>query len=249
MRVPVFVSALSLLAVAPAWAQSPLTLAPRTTLAAHVMCTDSLVPAPPTPTLRLAGPHNAYPHLVLSRGDEAVLRRVPEDGLAVGQRYLVRRLPVGVQAELPKEGGYIPIRTLGWLTVTALDEVNAIAHVDYACDALEPDDYLEPYTEAVLPAPDAALPPPDFSERVQILPGVEGRQLFGGGDMFSIARGSDHGVMAGARFAIYRDRKDGKPLVHIGEAIVTELSATSSKVILVKTVDAVGPADIAVPRR
>ena len=71
----------------------------------------------------------------------------------------------------------------------------------------------------------------------------------GNGDLFSIARGTQHGVTVGSRFAIYRDRKDGKPLVHIGEVIVTESATTSSKVLLMTTVDVVGPSDIAVPRR
>ena len=175
--------------------------------------------------------------------------RQPEDGLVVGQRYLVRRLPSGVKAELPKDGGYVPVRTMGWVTVTALDEIHAIANVDFACDAIEQDDYLTPYVEAVLPTPDATLAAPDFTERMQILPGVEGREMFADGDLFSIARGTADGVTAGDRFAIYRDRKDGRPLVHIGEAIVTDPSATSAKVLLLKTTDVVEITDLAVPRR
>ena len=243
------VTALTLLAAAPVWAQSKLALAPRTILPAHVMCADLLVPALPVPTVRISGAHYVHPHLFLKGGDEAVVPRQPEDGLAVGQRYLVRRLPSGAQAILPKEGGYVPIRTLGWVTLTALDDANAIAHVDFACDAIQANDYLTPYVEVAPSAPDATLPAPDFTERVQILPGLEGRQMFADGDLFSIARGTDHGVTVGARFAIYRDRKDGRPLVYIGEAIVTDPSATSAKVILLKTTDVVDIADIAVPRR
>ncbi len=249
MRVSVLVTALSLMAVAPGWTQSRLALAPRTTLPAHVMCADLLVPAIPVATIRISGPHHVLPHLALSRSDAAVVPRQPEDGLVVGQRYLVRRLPSGMKAELPKDGGYVPVRTIGWVTVTALDEINAIANVDFACDAIEQDDYLTPYVEPVLPTPDATLAAPDFTERMQILPGVEGREMFADGDLFSIARGTADGVTAGARFAIYRDRKDGRPLVHIGEAIVTDPSATSAKVLLLKTTDVVEITDLAVPRR
>ena len=249
MRVRVLVTALTLMAAAPVWAQSSLAMAPRTSPPAHVMCLDLMVPALPAPTLRISGTHYVHPHLFLKGGDEAVVPRQPEDGLAVGQRYLVRRLPAGQRADLPKEGGYVSIRTLGWVTVTAVDEVNAMAHVDFACDVMEAQDYLTPYVEPPLLAPDATLPAPDFNERVQILPGLEGREIFGDGDSFSIARGTDHGVTAGARFAIYRDRKDGRPLVYVGEAIVTDPSATSAKVMLLKTSDVVDIKDIAVPRR
>lgn len=249
MRVRMLVIALTVMAAAPVWAQPRLPLASRTVLPAHVMCADQLVPAIPVPTVRIRGPHYVLPHLAMSRGDDAVVPRQPEDGMAIGQRYLIRRLPSGWKAELPREGGYVPIRTLGWVTLTALDDVTAIVHVDFACDAIEPDDYLTPYVEAVLPTPDTALLAPDFSERIQILTGGAGREMFADGDSFSIARGTDAGVTVGARFAIYRDRKDGRPLVHIGEAIVTDPSATSAKLLLLKTTDVVEVTDLAVPRR
>lgn len=249
MRVSVVFTAISMMASAPVWAQSPAVIAPRTTFASHVMCADLLVPALPVPVTLIKGAQHADARLAMSRGDTVVVTRTPGDGLGVGQRYFVRRMPVQQQAQLPKEGGFVPVRTPGWLTITALDDLNALARIDHACDDIEAGDYLEPYTELVLPRVDAALPPPDFSERVQILPGLEGRDLIANGDQFSIARGTAHGVTAGARFAIYRDRKDGKPLVHIGEAIVTEASATTSKVLLMTTVDSVSPRDVAVPRR
>lgn len=249
MRVSVVFAALSMMAAAPVWAQSTAVLAPRTTLAAHVMCADLLVPALPIPAVRIKGAQHPDQRLTLSRGDVVVVARAPGDGLAVGRRYFVRRMPSGQQAYLPREGGYVPVRTPGWVTITAMDEVNAMARIDYACDDVEADDYLELFTELILPAVKAALPAPDFSERVQILPGLEGRGLMGNGDLFSIARGTQHGVTVGSRFAIYRDRKDGKPLVHIGEVIVTESATTSSKVLLMTTVDVVSPSDIAVPRR
>lgn len=250
MRVRVVFAAIAVMAAVSASAQPAPVLAPHTVLPAHIMCADMLVPALPVPTLRIAGAHHAEIRLALNTGDQAVLPRLPEDGLAVGQRYLVRRLPSGERAVLPKEGGFVPVRTLGWLTITAVDDANAMATIDHSCDAIEPDDFLVAYAEPALPAPEAALPPPDFTERVQILPGVEGRQLFGGGDMLSIARGTDDGVMAGARYAIYRDRKDGKPLVHIGEAVVTDPSSATSKMVLTQMLkDAVEVTDIAVPRR
>lgn len=250
MRFSAVCTAFALLAAAAsASAQSTVALTPRTTLPAHVMCTDWLVPALPMPVVRIAGAHHFDQRQALSRGDLVVLSRAPGDGLVVGERYLVRRLPVGSNTFLPKSGGYVPIRTPGWVTIAALDEINAVAHVDHACDAIEPGDYLEPYVEPVLPTPDAKVAAPDFSERVQILPGLEGRTIFANGDIFSIARGTEHGVARGARFAIYRDRHDGGPLVHIAEAIVTDLSATSSKLLLLRTTDAVATSDIAVPRR
>ena len=249
MRVSASLVAITLMAGAPVGAQSKPKLSPKTTLPAHVMCADLLVPAMPLPAVWVKGGQHPELRLTLGRADMIVVSRAPNDGLAVGQRYLVRRLPTGSQASLPKEGGYVPIRTPGWVTITALDDLNGLAHIDHSCDSIEEGDYLEPYAEPVLPAPDANVAAPDFTERVQILPGLEGRVLFADGDSFSIARGTEHGVAVGSRFAIYRDRHDGKPLMHIGEAIVTDPSATSSKVLLMKTIAAVETSDLAVPRR
>jgi hypothetical protein len=250
MRVRVVFTAIAVMAAAPVWAQSTLALSPRAIMPAHVMCADVLVPALPTPARRIAGAHSPEIRLAMNRGDLAVLPRMPEDGYAVGQRYLVQRLPSGERAVMPKAGGYVPIRTVGWLTVTAVDDSNAMGLVDYACDAIEPDDFLVAYVEPALPTPDPAMPAPDFTERVQILPGENGRHMFGAGDMFSIARGTDDGVMVGARYAIYRDRKDGKPLVHIGEAVAADPSASTAKLILTRMLnDSVEITDIAVPRR
>ena len=95
MRISVMFTAMSLVAAAPVWAQSTPNLARRTTLPAHVMCADILVPALPVPTVRIKGAHHAQQRLAMNRGDLAVVARTPGDGLAVGQRYLVHRLPVG----------------------------------------------------------------------------------------------------------------------------------------------------------
>ena len=92
---------------------------------------------------------------------------------------------------------------------------------------------------------------PDFSDRANVLEARIRRAMFGDGDMLSIDRGTAHGVVLGARYAFYRDpaRHDGMPLVHVGDAVVVELGEQTSKVVVVKTIDAISSADVAVPRR
>ena len=69
--------------------------------------------------------------------------------------------------------------------------------------------------------------------------------------MFSIDRGTLHGVTAGQRFAIYRDFRMGltPPLVYMGDVVVMSVSEQTSKVVVVRAVDGIMQGDVAVPRR
>ena len=73
--------------------------------------------------------------------------------------------------------------------------------------------------------------------------------IFGDGDVASIDRGTVNGVVAGSRYAIYRDFHNGLPLVYMGEAVVMSVNEQTSKVVVTSARDAVGPWDVAVPRR
>jgi hypothetical protein len=108
---------------------------------------------------------------------------------------------------------------------------------------------LEPYTEPTLPAAAAAMQRPDFSDRANVLFGADSRVTFGDGDVTSIDRGTLHGVVPGARYAIYRDLHNGMPLIHVGEAVVLVTSEQTSKLSVTRVIDAIQPGDIMVPRR
>ena len=164
----------------------------------------------------------------------------------------MRRLQ-GDPKTFPREGeGFGAVRTAGWVTITAVNEWNARATVDLACDSINTGDYLDVYTEPALPTTASQMLLPDFSDRANVLPGTNAKAIFGDGDTMSITRGTAHGVTVGARYALYRDLWggiDGMPLFHLGDAVVVELGELTSKVIVVKTNDAITVTDIAVPRR
>ena len=75
------------------------------------------------------------------------------------------------------------------------------------------------------------------------------RAIFADGDTLSINRGTAHGVALGARYAFYRDRHNGMPLVHLGDAVVVELGEQTSKAVVVRTNDAITLDGCRVPRR
>ena len=250
MRIGVISLAALALAV-PAFAQTPADVTgPKTLTVPMVMCTDLPVLTKPIPRIRIAGPHATDGRTVMNTG-LVVIGRTPDDGLAVGQRYIAQRLRSS-EKDFPRPGeGYGDLRVSGWLTIYAIDEFNALASIDLACDTVETGDFLEPYVET--PLPDSASPPvyPDFNDRANVLFGSDNRTLFGDGDVFSIDRGSLHGVTQGQRFAIYRDYRQGltPPLVYLGDVVAMTVSEQTTKVVVVKAVDGIMPGDVVVARR
>jgi hypothetical protein len=236
---------------APAWAQSPIDVTgPRTLTPVHVACTDVPTAAIPSPRLVIKGVHSAENRNFAGEGQEVMIGRFADDGLAPGQRYVVRRLQGNVKDFPRPEEGLGAIRTAGWITITWVNEWNARATVDYSCDAIQAGDYLEVYNAPNLPTTATEMLKPDFNDRALILKGVDTREMFGDGDVFNFDRGTTHGVTAGMRFAIYRDHRDGvMPLVYIADAVVVEPGETTSKAVIVKAIDAAVVGDNVMPRR
>jgi hypothetical protein len=248
-----FMATAVLLAAIPASAQAPKDVhGPRTLTPWMVACADTPVTRKPDPRITIKGVRSSSGLAMAARGSEIDLPRYAEDGLDVGQRYVVRRL-AGDPKMFPREGeGYGAVATVGWVTITAIDQYNALANVDFACMPLQPGDYLEVYEAPALPTSASEMIKPDFSERVTILQGTDSKVMFGDGDIMSIERGASHGVVVGARYAIYRDPRtgtEGMPLFYLADAVVTEVGAVTSKLVVVKAVDAITTADVAVPRR
>jgi hypothetical protein len=249
MRIRVITGAAVWLAAAPVFAQSADVTGPRTLTPPMVMCTDVPAATKPVPRLVIKGPHTTDGRTSMSGGALLIINRSPDDGLAIGQRYISQRLH-GDPKRFPRPGeGFGDIRITGWVTITAIDEFNALAQVNFACDSIESGDFLEPFAEVVLPTSASEPDKPDFSDRANILFGADSRVMFGDGDVASIDRGTINGVVAGSRYAIYRDFHNGLPLVYMGEAVVMSVSEQTSKVVVTNTRDAIGPGDVAVPRR
>lgn len=251
MRIRIFSAALCLAAV-PAFAQAPREVTGPWTLTPNmVLCTDLPVTALPPFKSVIKGMHSPDERLAAAhKGTALIIARTPEDGLAPGQRYITAR--PSRERKMPREGeeGFGDLRITGTITIKATDDVNAMAEVDFACDAIEPGDLIEPHVELALPlgATSAAIEP-DFADRAKVLFGADNRSLVGLGSITSVDRGTVHGVVPGSRFAIYRDKKNGMPLIYMGEAVVLVTGEMSSKVMITKAIDGIESDDVAVPRR
>jgi hypothetical protein len=241
----------ALLAAIPASAQSTRdVLGPRTLTPNMVACTDLPVTALPEPRLVVKGGHTTDGRAMVTRGAEVMIGRTPGDGFAAGQSFTVRRVKEDYKI-FPGEPtrGYANLQTVGYITVTSVDENNARATIDYACVPIQGGDFLVPYAEPTVPSTAGAMLYPDFNDRARVLEGTEFKALFADGDTLSIDRGTAHGATVGARFAIYRDWRDGvMPLVHVGDIVLVEIGETTSKGVVINSIDAVRVDDVAVPR-
>jgi len=247
MRNRVIVAAFATLIAAPVYAQSTEVTGQWTLNAAMVMCTDLPVTTRPVPRLVVAGPHVTDGRHAMT-GGLIVINRSPEDGLAIGQRYVAQRMRSDKMMFSPKNEGFGDLRVAGVVTVRAIDENNALASVDFACDSVEIGDMLEPYAERSLPSVAMPSMKPEFTDRAKILFGIDNRVMFGTGDVFSIERGTVHGVTPGARYAIYRDFHNNLPLVYVADVVVMTVEALTSRVVVTQMADSIEPGDIAVPR-
>jgi hypothetical protein len=216
-----------------------------------VACTDVPVESRPNPRLIITGVRAPDDRVMAARGQEIDLNRTPNDGLAVGQRYAVRRIQSDPLFPAVRDNSAV-IRTLGFATISLIDENNALAIVDYSCTAVQEGDYLDVYSEPALPttAAPAIETLPDWDDRAPILIGSDGRTVFADGDTLTIGRGVAHGVFGGQRFSIWRDFHNRMPLFYIADIVIMEPGPQTSKAVVIKATDAIMVAsDVAIPRR
>ncbi len=251
MRVALVAAATLMIAV-PASAQSGKDVSgPKTLKPWMVACTDLPITTLPTPRSFIKGIYTTgIGRWAAGAGTEVMIGRVPDDGLAPGQRYVVRRAQTVLYGFGGRqEGSFGRVRTAGTILITAVDENNARATIDFACTAVVEGDYLDTLADPELPTTATEMMEPDFDERFSILEGTDGAALFGDGDILSVDRGASHGMTVGQRVAFYRDNRDGMPLFYLADGVVQHLSELTSKVAIVKALDGVMLSDVVVIRR
>ena len=169
-------------------------------------CLPTLSFTAPAPSLLVTGGQDASTRYVFRPGDLITINGGSDNGIEVGQEYYVRRVQSPRGTGVSRTSPAI-IRTAGWIRIYAVDPTMSLATISHACDTIEIDDYLEPFTVPEPTAPDANPPKPQRDNYGHILIGSDRRTLFAKNDFFTIDRGTDHGVTVGTRFIIYRDKR------------------------------------------
>ena len=185
--------------------------------------------APPTP-LRITGSQNPSVHRNFAPGDLVTINAGTDNGIDVGQTYYTRRAVPREKRRIGRDNPAL-IQTSGWIRIYAVDRRMSLATISHPCDAIEVNDYLEPF---VLPTVLTASPDRPVAQRGNyghVMVGNDNRRSFGKGDYFVVDRGSDHGVAPGAQFVVYRDNlTPGNFLFELGQAVAVDVRPESSTV-------------------
>ena len=208
-------------------------------------CAPTLAFERPLESLLITGGQDASTRHVYGPGDLVTINAGSDNGIEVGQEYYVRRLQAPRGSSMSRTAP-ASIRTAGWVRVYAVDKTMSLVTVSHACDIINVGDYLEPFTLPHPPTPDANPPKPQKDNYGHILMGTDRRTMFAKNDFFTVDRGSDHGVLLGARFIIYRDKRRMETqhlsaikelpdeivtpefLFEMGEAVVVDVKAETS---------------------
>ena len=262
MAVPVFAqappapSADTELVPPPAWAFNDVACAPALLMKKRDKSNE--------PALRVVGVQDPAIRDLFGPGDTLVVSGGENAGLQPGQRFFVRRVIPQVTAIGPTPQP--TIHTSGWVQILGVDTMVSTALVIHACEAIMFDDYLEPFVAPAIAARPLPGTTPQYENMGHIVTGIEGLHSAAPGNVMTIDRGANAGVVLGQRYLVLRDKRDrhvdmterspafvaqarNTPLVEVGEVLVVAVRAEDATVQVVASRDAVLHGDLIAPIR
>jgi hypothetical protein len=211
---------------APSQAAAP---APQPDILEQISCAPSGLPLPPLAGMRVVGGY-VHGRIMYAPGDALIINAGVSQGVQPGQQYFVRRPVNDASTKPPKVGAVYGVHTAGWVTIVDAKESMAVATVTHACDGIMEGDFLEPYTDPLVPPP-ALSGSPDYEHPGRILLADERRQTGYPGLVMLIDLGTEGGVRAGQTLTVYRETLNGQgPVIDVGRATVLSVSPRSSVV-------------------
>jgi len=206
-------------------------------------CAPAIAYDVPAVALHISGGQESVLHQTHAPGDLVTINAGTRDGMTVGQEFYTRRVIKSPEGGLSRSNPGI-IRTTGWVRVWAVDEEMSLATITHACETVDLDDYLEPFTVPTVPAPSQATGDPERGNYGLVIAGQDRRTQFGSGDYLLINRGSSQGVAPGARFVVYHDKRvPGNFLFQIAEAVAVDVKPDTSTLHVLSAIDAIAAGD------
>jgi len=202
-------------------------------------CAPFLIYAPPNDRLRISGSQDTTVKQMMGPGDTLVVNAGLDRGLQVGQEFFVRRVTRSFGARGPDPDHPLSVHTAAWIKLAGVGPTFSTASITHACDGILLNDYLEPFVPPVVAAThiDGA---PRLAHLGRIMVADEGKWTAGIGEIITIDRGSNHGVVNGQRFSVFRDNHGAAgPLVEVGTVVTVSVRPESSTVRILEARDAI----------
>ena len=238
LRIGLVIAAASLLAPAPAMAQSEGFGGPT-----QIACAPRLATSDMDTTLTLLGSQDGTTRFYYGPRDTLVIGGGSERGVQVGQEFFVRRVSSGPLVLRPI------LETVGWVRITAVDRAAAIAQVVEMCDGIKLGDFLHPATWPDLP-PIAPAGEPDYAAYGTILYAPDTRGTIGTREYVVIDIGAAHGLAAGQQLTVFRAALgDFGPVTEIAQALAVLVEDDHATVRLTSARNAVQLGDRIAPHR
>ena len=158
------------------------------------------------PQLRVIGVQDPAIRELLGSGRYLVINGGSNAGLEPWQRFFVRRTIAAVTTTGPTPRG--TIHTSGWIRILGVDTMVSTATVLHACDGILFDDYLEPFVSPMIAARPLPGSTPQYDNMGHIVTGIEGLHNAAPGNVMTIDRGSNSGVVLGQRYIVFRDKRE-----------------------------------------
>jgi hypothetical protein len=193
-----------------------------------LLCAPAITYEVPAVPLRITGGQALDARVAWAPGDLVTINAGRNNGIQVGQEFFVRRLQKERDQIVSRETPGT-VRTTGWIRVYAVDDEMSLVTIQYACDSVEPGDYLEPFAmpTAIPRAPKTGKP--EKGNYARVLSGSDRRQSFSAGEFIVIDRGKDYGIVPGSQFVVYHDKKEpGNFLYEVADAVAVDVRDSSA---------------------
>ena len=214
--------------------------------------------------LRVVGVQDPAVRELFGPGDTLVISGGSDAGIQPGQRFFVRRVVPAITTTGPTPPS--TIHTTGWVQILGVDTMVSTATIVHACDGIQFDDYLEPFEAPMIAARPVPGNTPHYDNMGHIVTGIEGVHTAAPGNLMTIDRGTDAGVVLGQRYLVFRNKRDqhldmtgrskafaataaNAPLVEIGEVLVVAVRAGDATVQVVTARDPISNGDLIAPIR
>jgi hypothetical protein len=246
VRLAVLLASGSFVAAAAAPRQAP---TPERYAAHQIACAPRALRSMNPPSRHLAG--SPIPgRRLFGTGDLVLVDRGSDDGLAVDQEFFVRRLVSGVDRATGRRDPWLRVHTAGWIRLVEVKPLTAVGKVLYACDAMEPGDFLEPFAWPEAPAPADTAGTPDYAHAGRVIFGDDRRAMAGPATFVVIDRGAEHDLATGQAVTFFRRAaRDPETITVLASGTVVVVLPESATVRVERATEPILVGDLAAPHR